>query len=201
LEIKNQVISSILLEVLASNLKCRMTPADFSKRASELQGIGKTEEAVALLNEAIDLCPSEVDLYFEKGSALHKLKRYEEAVDSFKKVIELRPSDLRAHCAFAPAYHCKGVAPFELGRFDEAVEAFNKGTELRSYNAESHWLKSRALEKLGRTEEAQAAYSKAVELKPEYALVLLRMQIGPDFSQSDASGPNEIKQDTGVLKR
>jgi tetratricopeptide (TPR) repeat protein len=50
---------------------------------------GNTEDAVADVTQAIELSPSEVGLYFERGRYLSKLGRHRQAVDDFDRALGL----------------------------------------------------------------------------------------------------------------
>ena len=64
---------------------------------------------------------------FNKGGTLVDLGRYEEALKSYDKAIELNPDD-------ANAWYGKGIALVNLGRheksYDKALESLSKAIEL-----------------------------------------------------------------------
>jgi len=60
---------------------------------------------------------------FRAGATLCNLNQYEEALNAFKKAIELDQK-------FSLYWNNIGLALAELGRFQEAVEAYDKAIEL-----------------------------------------------------------------------
>jgi tetratricopeptide (TPR) repeat protein len=53
-----------------------------------------------------------------KANTLLELKRYEEAVPCFNKVLEMRPNSM--------AWYRKGLCCYHLKRYEEAVACFDK---------------------------------------------------------------------------
>ena len=58
--------------------------------------------------------------WYNEGVGLSNLGRHEEAIEAFKKAIEINPNN-------AAAWYNKGVGLGNLGRYEEAIEAFKKG--------------------------------------------------------------------------
>src|SRR5207244_8992365 len=72
------------------------------------------DRAVATLTHAIEVGPTEADLYFLRGNAHAATGAFAAAVEDFSAAADLRPE-------FAAAYHNRGMAHADLGRDDEAV--------------------------------------------------------------------------------
>jgi len=96
-----------------------------------------------------------------KGFALSKLNRHEEALETFNKTIQLKPD-------YALAYYNKGCTLDELSRFAEAVEAFNKSIQLDPNDKNAWNNKGTNLYRLDRYEEALDACNKAIEIDKKY---------------------------------
>jgi tetratricopeptide (TPR) repeat protein len=95
-----------------------------------------------------------------RGIALYDLGRYEEAVASYDKAIEIKPDD-------EEAWNNRGIALRNLGRYEEAVASYDKALEIKP-DFETAWNnRGNALRNLGRYEEAVASYDKAIEIKPD----------------------------------
>jgi len=94
-----------------------------------------------------------------RGTKFHDLKRYEEAIEAFKKAIGLKPVD-------PMLWRNIGISFGKLGRHEEALKAFDKSLKLSTDAAT--WLNKRdVLLKLGRYEEAYKAFDKGIELIPD----------------------------------
>jgi Tfp pilus assembly protein PilF len=57
-----------------------------------LQGLGRYEEGVAAAHRAVLLDPLSPDHLSQEGRALFRARRYPEAIESFKKALELDPN-------------------------------------------------------------------------------------------------------------
>ena len=64
--------------------------------------------------------------YYNRGSCLLKMKKYQEAVADFNSAIEIEP-------AFTGAYHNRGVVLKNLRKYNSACNDFKKAQELGSY--------------------------------------------------------------------
>ena len=154
-------------------------------------------EAVADFTTAIELDPKTAKYYYHRGCIRsHALQRDEEAIDDFKKVLELEPNHVDAHreCCLCllvmgrphqawdhaevayrlapddPETHfCRGEAQMSLKQFDHATESFSRAVEL-SPETSFYWSAlGRARENLGSKpdwEFAVLAYSRALESHP-----------------------------------
>ena len=53
--------------------------------------VGDPADLIGLIDKAIENNPSSVDLWFGRGRIFYALKDYDQSIDSFKKVVELKP--------------------------------------------------------------------------------------------------------------
>ena len=67
--------------------------------------------------------PKNLDAWKRKGYALSRAKRYEDAIASYDRLIEMKHED-------ADVWARKGIAFDMLGRAEEATTCFNKAIEL-----------------------------------------------------------------------
>ncbi len=82
-------------------------------RARESGLEGDPEEAIRTIQAIIKEDPTIADAHFSLGNVFSKARRFGEAVESFKKSLELKPDDSFAVINIANAYQA-------MGRFDEA---------------------------------------------------------------------------------
>ncbi len=94
------------------------------------KGISTNSEKVKLVNEAIEyytkaieINPTFVDVYQNKGLALESLGKYNEAIEIFKTGIEMKPD-------YHLAYGGVGLCYSKLGNNDKALEYFSKAVDI-----------------------------------------------------------------------
>jgi tetratricopeptide (TPR) repeat protein len=79
----------------------------------------KGGEALSDLSTAIKLDPSYADAYFTRGGLYMRFDRYANAVNDFKKVIQLNPSSVNAYCNV-------GLSLYGLGRDNDGRQWLQK---------------------------------------------------------------------------
>ena len=71
------------------------------------------------------------------------LERYDEALESFKRAIAIKPD-------YADAFYNQGNALRKLDRYAEALKSFDRAIALRPNYAKAHCNRGAVLEALGR---------------------------------------------------
>jgi superkiller protein 3 len=104
-----------------------------------------------------------VDELFERGNAAQSQGRYEDAEQTWRRVLQIDPNN-------SGAYNNLGNALRRQGKLDEAIAAYNRAIELNPEFAIAHNNLGNALSDQGNLDEAIAAYNRAIELNPESAL-------------------------------
>ncbi len=82
-------------------------------KARETGMDGNFDEAVRTIEAIIKEDPTIGDAHFSLGNVLYKARRFEKAIESFKRSLELKPDDSFAVINIANSYQA-------MGRFDEA---------------------------------------------------------------------------------
>ncbi|MCG9893501.1 MAG: tetratricopeptide repeat protein [Thermosynechococcaceae cyanobacterium MS004] len=100
------------------------------------------------------------------GNCLGRLERFEEAIASYDKALQIKPDDPQS-------WHARSDALYSLGRYEEAIVSCDKALQIQSdsdYCWDSFFWNNRgvALDKLGCHEEAIASYDKALRHKPDF---------------------------------
>jgi protein O-mannosyl-transferase len=122
---------------------------------------GKTDEAIAEIQTALNITPSLADAHNDLGSALVQKGKWDEAMTSYREALQFQPNHADAH-------YNLGVALFQKGLVNEAIEQFEKAIELRPYHVLAHNNLGAALLQEGRTDEAIAEFQTAIKLDPNY---------------------------------
>lgn len=75
------------------------------------------EEAIVCYDRAIKINPDHAEAYYNKGSVLNLLSRFNEALDAFNKAVELKPDN-------KDAWNNMGIALGMLGKRKESKASF-----------------------------------------------------------------------------
>jgi len=68
-------------------------PALYTNRAAAYAGLGDWEKSLTDANKSLSMNPEWLKGHFRKGAALFELKRWEEAVEAYKKAVALDPQN------------------------------------------------------------------------------------------------------------
>ena len=90
--------------------------------------IGKLDEAVFALQNAISIKPDYAQGYNNLGIALKDQGKLDEAIEAFNKALSLKPDN-------ALVFNNLGTALKEQGKLEEAIETYNKALSLKPDNA------------------------------------------------------------------
>lgn len=99
-------------------------------KGQALMNLGKLDEALQCLDEAIELDPKNADALVKKGMVLEKLQKMEEALASYDRAIATNES-------LTLAYLYKGAVCNRLQRFREALECYEKALKTEQKPAAS----------------------------------------------------------------
>ena len=119
------------------------------------EGVGNPADLVERIDKMLNEKPDNADLWFARGQVFFKLKNFDECINSFLKINDLKPNDYDTNFYLGYFYMAKG---------DEVNRAFN--ARLDSINSQEEYQAG--------LKEVNAAYmkslpwlEKAMELKPE----------------------------------
>jgi len=88
---------------------------DVYHRAMDLRLAGDWESELAALREALAIDPRHEGALYYQGNALFELRRYDEAIASWRRLVEANPLSARAHFQLGSVYSCgEEGAPFDL---------------------------------------------------------------------------------------
>jgi len=124
---------------------------------------GNCLEAVRQIDAALKINSRVADAHLNRGNALLRLKRFDEALASYDKAIAIKGEP------DAALLNCRGSALRNLGRLDEALEDLDRAIALRPDLLETYNNRANILKDLDRTEAALADYDRAIALKPDNA--------------------------------
>jgi protein O-mannosyl-transferase len=123
---------------------------------------GKTEEAIAHYNKALELDPNYGEGHYNLANALLRVGRTEEAIAHYEKALEIYPKNISAR------YNLASVL-VQGGRVEDGIAHFRKALELNPRNAGAHNNLGVTLLRLGRSDEAAAHFREALAVDPNNA--------------------------------
>ncbi|MEQ9237729.1 tetratricopeptide repeat protein [Coleofasciculus sp. E2-BRE-01] len=164
------------------------------------------EDIEKLSGGSVSSCPIENSISIEelaqRGNRLYRLRRYQESLECFNKIIKSNPdyrmawyargfllsqhleeleqglNSLEEATKIDPDYHTawrwKGVVLYELGRYEEALTSFEQAIKnyIDGEYYQAWYGKGQALETLGRHEEALKSFNRAIFNPSSYAALI-----------------------------
>jgi Flp pilus assembly protein TadD len=124
--------------------------------------LGKNEEAIAEVRQAIVLRPDLAEPHNNLGVILAGSGRTEEAIGEYRAAIALDANHARALSNLGNALRVVGQAP-------EAIACYRKALSIDPNYAEAHSNLGALLNELGNVEEAILCHRRAITLRPGYA--------------------------------
>jgi len=133
-------------------------------------GQGDPAAAVAFFNRTIELKPGDANAYTNRGAALRRLGRTEEAIVSYREALRRDPVSFAAH-------YDLGGALAGSGRWGEAVIQFEAARRIEPDHAGIHSPMAAALLRLGRPAEAVPHFERALKEQPGDVSVLCNLGV------------------------
>ena len=118
------------------------------------EGVGDPADLVALIDKAIADNPSNVDLWFGRGRIFYALKDYDKSIESFEKVVELKPDLFEGNYYLGVFYTIKG---------DELNKVMNE----KQYSSQAAYDARSEDRQRGLSWPLVPWFEKAHEIKPE----------------------------------
>ncbi|WP_157151299.1 tetratricopeptide repeat protein [Brachyspira sp. SAP_772] len=163
-------------------------------KIKELVYFKKVEEAIKLINEAIEKDNNDSELYLSRGALYLIINIHTKAIEDFNKAIELNPKNEKA-------YFSIGFLKAKLEKYEESIEYFNKAIELNPKNENAYFGIGVSKAKLGMYEESIEYFNKAIELNSKNENIyfdrgIIKLQLGKyeesieDFNKVIELNPN-----------
>ena len=126
-----------------------------------LAQMGRFSEAVAPMQKAVSLQPSNAGLHNNLGNILNNLGRPAEAEACFRRALALQPDSTET-------LNNLGTALSDQDRFGEAEDCFRRALILKPDFALAHSNLGSALKSLSRFGEAEVCFRRALVLQPDF---------------------------------
>jgi len=135
-----------------------------SLKAITLYKLKKFEECVACFKKLPkDTLFDSPDFLMYQGTALFEILKYEESIEFFDKILEVKPNDLEV-------LRFKSIALFFLRKFEECIIYFDKILEVTPNDVSMLFHKASALMVLVKYEEAIIFSDKILGIDPDFSL-------------------------------
>ncbi|HEX2898582.1 MAG TPA: tetratricopeptide repeat protein [Bacteroidia bacterium] len=153
---------------------CMRFPIEGAARLSgvayALNALGRSEEALPMLNRAISLDSTHAYAFNNRGFAKYKLGQFESAIVDFDRSIALKND----YTHLVP--YNRANAKRALGRYEEAIADFDLALSYKAEYFEAFNDRGETWEKLKETEKAIADYEAALKIKPDYLPARLSLE-------------------------
>lgn len=142
-------------------------PSAWRKQAEVYQTLGKYEEALNSINQAIDYDYDGQDfaLYVLKGTILSDMQRFSEAEETLTQAIKIKPNFL--------TYSLRGFMRMGLEDIRGSKSDFTKAIQLNPDNYFAYWGRGTVLLIEGDYDLALGNFNQAIEIKDDFALAYL----------------------------
>ncbi len=157
---KVQALTQQLTALQQKHKELSFSADDYIAQAKALYFEAAFEAAIAIIDQAITLEPSNSRAWFVKGVTLAKLQKQEDAIAAFDQAIKITPD-------FGEAWFAKGSALGKLARHSEALAAYDKAISAKQSFYQAWFGKARLYAIQGEAEQAIVALSQAVAIEPE----------------------------------
>ncbi len=114
-----------------------------------------------LWQDVISKAPHNDRAHYNLGLAYSSRERIDDAINFYRKAIEINPR-------FTQAYYNCGNAFFDTGRLEEAIPFYRKAIESNPKYTEAYYNFGNTYYKLDNRKEAIPLYKKTIDLKPEH---------------------------------
>lgn len=136
-------------------------PEELTQHALKKQEIGAFEEAIEILNKALEIDPKFVPAHFRKGSVYEEWDRRKEAVTAYQKALTLEPNHLEARLGLASAYGKSRKNELAILEYEKAAVLKPTDPEIQFKIALEYWY-------LQKFPETAKHYQKVIALDPSH---------------------------------
>lgn len=129
---------------------------------------GRLEPALECVLKAISYISSRHNHFELKGNILHDMVRLDEAAESFRHAIKLKPD-------WAGAHNNLGIILMDQGKFELATDSFSKAIQFDPGYARAYNNLGSSLRAQGKLKAAAESFRKAIKAKPDYVIAVFNL--------------------------
>jgi protein O-mannosyl-transferase len=134
------------------------------------QQVSFWNNSFTLFSHAVKVTRNNYIVYNNLGVACDNLGRYQDAVESYKQAIRIKPDYSKAHYNLGGAYG-------KVGRYQEAIESYQQAIRIKPDYADAHYNLGLNDYKLAYYQDAVEAYKQAIRIKPDYVRAYLNLGV------------------------
>ena len=123
--------------------------------------LGRTDDAVALIERSLELEPERADWYSNLGIVLQNQLRLDDAIAAYRRAIALDPTHANAHSNLGVVLRAKGEVA-------EAETAYRTAIRIDPEHSDAYHNLGVLLNAQKRPREAAACFSKVITLRPKH---------------------------------
>ena len=139
------MIRILFISFLACSAACGAEFEDLVKQVGEAIQAGRTNQALTIATQAIDLQPTNAQAWFLRGRLHAHLQNHTNAIADLDRAVKLDARPI--------FFQHRGTEQFRAGHFDKSVADFDKFIELAPTQAAQHWQRGISLYYAGRFED------------------------------------------------
>lgn len=125
--------------------------ADWLGQARAAFEQGRREQALSLVQKAIEADPKNQDAYYFSARLHERLQQHEKAIADYSRLLRFKPGA-------ANIYLLRGSEYFRLGKIRESIADFDKEIELEPARAPQHWQRGISYYYAGRFEDGRKQF-------------------------------------------
>jgi tetratricopeptide (TPR) repeat protein len=126
--------------------------------------VKQPQAAMELIGRSVQIAPNAGSLN-NFGEALRHLNRVNEAIEAYRRSIQMQPKQLDAYTNMALAFE-------QIGKHDEAAAALERAADMQPQRIDLHGAAGSAWARAGDGYRAAAAFRRVLAIKPDHAAAL-----------------------------
>ena len=143
-------------------MKIQDPPSEQLQEIVNLLNQKRLKQALSESSQLLKKFPNSIILFNIVGASNAGLMQYDEALESYKKALEIKPD-------YAEAYFNMGVVLKENGDSEAAIDSYKKALTIKPDYAEAYNNMGNIFKDNNNPEAAIDSYKKALTIKPNYA--------------------------------
>jgi tetratricopeptide (TPR) repeat protein len=152
--------------------------------------MNEDNKALSCFNDAVRLAPNNYKIYYNRGLAFSKNKRYKEAINDYSKAIELHQ--------YSKAYAARANAYYDEQNYTAAISDAQKALNQDPKNIRALYALGNSYNDLNQLDKALQSYNIALSASPEEPAFYFKRAIVYGKQQNFAKCLDDLNTSTGL---